>query len=214
MTPFILASSSPRRRDLLTSLGVEFSIIKPQIDEGRLAGEAPLDYVRRLSREKAAIVAAQLSDSSVILAADTIVVLAADTIGIETDGAILGKPVDADDARAILRRLRGRVHHVCTALTMLKTGDDAQQLTEHICTAVTMRNYSDDEIESYIATGDPFDKAGAYAIQHPGFRPVASIDTCYTNVVGMPLCVLKRMLAQIKWPGITAPPVCDCPSIS
>jgi septum formation protein len=197
---FILASSSPRRRELLTSLGFEFTIIKPNVDETRRAGEAPLDYVRRLSQEKAAAV--QVSSPSAILAADTIVILAADTLGIDGDGDILGKPADAGEARDMLRRLRGRVHQVYTALTLTAVDGAAplQQITELTCTDVTMRGYSDAEIEAYIATGDPFDKAGSYAIQHEGFHPVERIEGSYTNVVGLPIETLQVMLAQIGWP--------------
>lgn len=195
MTRLILASGSPRRRELLASLGVEFTVIKSDIDETQYPGEPPYDYVRRLSIEKAAAVAAKLeSASDVVLAADTVVILAADTLGVTESGAILGKPADADDARAILRRLRGRTHVVCTALTV-RAPD--QTLTELTRTTVLMRDYTDAEIDAYIATGDPFDKAGAYAIQHETFRPVARIDGSYTNVVGLPLETLRPMLVAV-----------------
>jgi septum formation protein len=205
---FILASSSPRRRELLASLGIAFTIIKPDIDETQHPGEAPLDYVARLSQQKAAHIAAQVRSDAAILAADTVVILGADTLGIAGAGEILGKPLDADDARAMLRRLRGRVHQVCTAITLHPL--DAAPRTRITRTDVTMRDYSDAEIDAYIATGDPFDKAGSYAIQHAIFRPVARIDGCYTNVVGLPLCTLKTLLAEISWPGIQAAPACDC----
>ncbi|HEX2908262.1 MAG TPA: Maf family protein [Phototrophicaceae bacterium] len=215
MTPaFILASSSPRRRELLTTLGLTFTIIKPQVDETQQRDEAPLAYVRRLSQEKAAAVAARLTEPAAVLAADTIVVLGADTLGVDERGAILGKPADADDARAMLRRLRGRVHQVYTALTLLvveevRTPAEGVVRTRYIVsvqdtrltrTDVTMRNYTDAEIETYIASGDPFDKAGSYAIQHPEFKPVAHIDGSYTNVVGLPVETLRAMLADIGWP--------------
>jgi septum formation protein len=115
----ILASSSPRRRELLASLGVEFTIVKPEVDETRHTGEDPIAYVQRLSREKAQAVAAQLSKPATVLAADTVVILAADTIGVDEQGEILGKPIDADDALDMLKRLRGRSHLVCTAVTVL-----------------------------------------------------------------------------------------------
>ncbi|MDX2139504.1 MAG: Maf family protein [Chloroflexota bacterium] len=244
-TAFVLASGSPRRRELLASLGIAFTVIKPDIDETQRAGEAPLDYVRRLSIEKAQTVATNLTplksrsevsrtplrlrrpsaerkegdggevDEVVVLAADTVVILAADTIGV-LQGDILGKPVDADDARAMLRRLRGRDHVVCTALTMvypgagrihpapttamsLKAEHVLPILTELTLTTVTMRDYSDAEIDAYIATGDPFDKAGSYAIQHEGFRPVTRIDGSYSNVVGLPLETLREMLTKIGY---------------
>jgi septum formation protein len=191
---FILASGSPRRRELLASLGIAFEIVKPDIDETQHPGEPPYDYVYRLSREKAAAVAAQVAAPAWVLAADTVVILAADTIGV-LEGEVLGKPGDADEARAMLRRLRGRDHVVCTALTLLRLGDaPAEGDTRLTRTTVTMRDYSDSEIDAYIATDDPFDKAGSYAIQHEGFRPVARIDGSHTNVVGLPLETLREML--------------------
>jgi MAF protein len=221
---FILASSSPRRREMIASLGIDFEIIRPEIDETLREGEHPLDYVRRLSTEKADVVASQLAEETdtMILAADTIV-LAADTIGIVENaapaGILLGKPVDADDVRAMLRLLRQQPHQVYTALRLLKltrnkTSGDA--LREHyddlVRTTVTMRSYTDAEIEEYIASGDPFDKAGSYAIQNTAFHPVVSIDGCYNNVVGLPLCAVRRGLAALGWPGISASADCDCPS--
>ncbi len=210
---FILASSSPRRRELVSSLSIPFSIHKPDIDEQQHPCEAPLDYVSRLSREKAAAVAARVTTPAMVLAADTVVILAADTLGVDTHGEILGKPVDAADARQMLQRLRGRTHQVCTAITLLKLDTTSQStpLTRVTCTDVTMRDYSDAEIEAYIATGDPFDKAGSYAIQHADFHPVARIEGCYTNVVGLPVCTLRNMLVEFGWPGIEpAIPAPDC----
>lgn len=220
MMKFILASSSPRRRELLGSLGIPFTVIKPDIDETQHPGEPPLIYVARLSQQKAEAVGTRhvVSDEfdpEVILAADTVVILGADTLGVDEHGDILGKPVDANDARDMLRRLRGRVHQVCTAMTLFTpvSGDHGGEvITRVTSTNVTMRDYSDAEIDAYIATGDPFDKAGSYAIQHPVFRPVANIDGCYTNVVGLPLCTLKNMLAEISWPDITPVTACDCPA--
>jgi septum formation protein len=196
---FVLASGSPRRRELLASLGVEFVVIKSDIDETQGADEPPYEYVRRLSIQKAAAVASRLSDPSLVLAADTVVILAADTIGVTEDGDVLGKPVDADDAGEMLRRLRGRDHVVCTAITLLNV-PSGQRLTELTRTTVTMRDYSDAEIDTYIATGDPFDKAGAYAIQHEGFHPVERTEGSYSNVVGLPLETLKGMLERIGNP--------------
>lgn len=194
---FVLASGSPRRRELLASLGIEFVVIKSDIDETQGADEDPYVYVRRLSGEKAQAVAARLAEPSLVLAADTVVILAADTIGVTEGGDVLGKPVDAADAHAMLRRLRGRGHVVCTALTLLKLDDQRQMLTDLTRTTVTMRAYTDAEIDAYIATGDPFDKAGAYAIQHEGFHPVERIDGSYSNVVGLPVETLKEMLVHI-----------------
>ncbi len=186
--PFILASSSPRRRELLASLGFTFTIHKPAINEDQHPGEAPHAYVQRLSAEKAEAVARQINDAAVILAADTVVICA---------GVILGKPEDAAQAREMLVTLRGRDHDVCTSITLRLP--EAPPSTEITCTRVTMRDYSDAEIEAYIATGDPFDKAGGYAIQHPEFAPVAAIDGSYSNVVGLPLETLRSMLARLGW---------------
>lgn len=212
MTDFILASSSPRRRELLRTLGIPYTILKPDIDETQHPGEAPLDYVQRLSREKAIEVAKRSSASSTILAADTVVILSADTMGIDGQGDILGKPLDANDARNMLQRLRGRTHQVCTAITLLviANGEVQNSITQVTRTDVLMRDYTDAEINAYIATGDPFDKAGSYAIQHPTFKPVARLEGCYTNVVGLPMCTLQTMLANIAWPGIEPQPVCHC----
>ncbi|MBI1259204.1 MAG: septum formation protein Maf [Chloroflexi bacterium] len=195
---FILASGSPRRRELLASLGVKFTVIKSDIDETQHTGENPYDYVRRLSIEKAEAVAERLREPSLVLAADTVVIVAADTIGVTEGGDVLGKPVDADDARAMLGRLRGRDHVVCTAITLLQPDSHAIS-TELTRTTVTMRDYSDAEIDAYIATGDPFDKAGGYAIQHEGFHPVEKIDGSYSNVIGLPVETLKSMLERIGY---------------
>lgn len=203
-TPFILASGSPRRRELLSSLGVDFTILKPDIDETQHAGENPFAYVRRLSMEKAEAAALRCQTDALVLAADTVVILAADTIGVQA-GEILGKPADAEDARAMLQRQRARSHVVCTALTLfgLQDGVVLRQDTRLTRTTVTMRAYSDDEIERYIATGDPFDKAGSYAIQHAEFQPVAQIVGSYTNVVGLPVETLKAMLKAFDWPVVS-----------
>ncbi len=192
---FVLASSSPRRRDLLTEMGITFRIIKPHIDESLRPGEPLLDYVRRLSREKAAGVILSLPDEVTVLAADTVVILAADTMGIDPAGELLGKPESADEARLMLRKLRGRTHQVYTALTLVASWTRAARFQTTLTrTDVTMRDYTDEEIEAYIATGDPFDKAGSYAIQHEGFHPVERIDGSYSNVVGLPVETLEQML--------------------
>lgn len=197
---FILGSSSPRRRELFASLGITFEVIKPQIDETQAAGEDPFDYVRRLSRQKAAAVAERIDTPATILAADTIV-LAADTIGVDAAGDILGKPADVDEAWAMLRRLRGQSHIVCTAFTLLRiTEGDPQQITQAVKTTVHMRDYTDDEIDTYIATGDPFDKAGSYAIQHSEFAPVAEINGDYNNVVGLPIDAVRAALERMNYP--------------
>jgi MAF protein len=193
----LLASGSPRRRDLISLLGLPFRVIKTDLDESRLPDEPPIKYVTRLSREKAQAARQFATSPSLILAADTAVVDGAD---------VLGKPVDVADARAMLIRLRDRTHTVCTAITLLEPSS-GRMITEVVSSPVLMRPYSDSEIEQYIASGDPFDKAGAYAIQHPDFHPVESFDHCYANVMGLPLCHVARMLHSLK-----SPPSADAPS--
>ena len=195
-TRFILASSSPRRQELLTKLGVKFEVIKPEVDETHHLGEPPHDYVKRLSQIKAQTVVNQLQEGATILAADTIVILAADTIGVEANGEILGKPQNVADAQAMLQRLRNTMHQVCTAFTLQQSGDKPRTVTEMICTAVHMRNYTDAEMEAYIATGDPFDKAGGYAIQHEGFHPVERVEGSRTNVIGLPIEAVETWLRE------------------
>lgn len=181
----VLASASPRRRELLESLGLRFTVDAPELDEARLPGEAARAWARRLSQEKAALVAARHGPPALILAADTLVI----------DGAeALGKPVDAEDARRMLGQLRGRAHEVCTAFTLQGTGAEAQRLTRLCSTRVHMRAWSAAEQAAWIASGDAFDKAGAYAIQHPVFAPVARIEGSYSNVVGLPLEMLQAAL--------------------
>ncbi len=185
----LLASNSPRRRRLLALGGWDFAVQAADVDESLRPGEPPVEYVLRLAKEKALAVA-QYAQASVVVAADTTVVDGAD---------ILGKPLDADDAARMLRRLRGGVHQVYTGLAVyLRSGE--RLLSDWCVTDVPMRLYSDAEMEAYIAGGDPLDKAGAYAIQHPEFRPVENLQGCYANVVGLPLCHLARMLIKIGLP--------------
>lgn len=186
----ILASSSPRRQELLSQLGLDFEVIKPEIDESRLPEEDLDQYAERLSREKAAAVMSSLDGSPSI-------VIAADTIVIDHQGALLGKPADAADARYMLRHLRARAHHVVTAFTLRRNTAPLQVITRHARTTVTMREYTDAEIDAYIASGDPFDKAGGYAIQNESFHPVARIEGSYSNVVGLPLDELQQALNEL-----------------
>jgi septum formation protein len=180
----ILASGSPRRRELLSLTGLSFKLAKADIDETPRLGESAANYTVRLSQEKARAVMRTVTDKALILAADTTV----------ADGdVILGKPADAGEAWVMLRRLRGRVHQVYTALTLIDTAS-GRRVTEVAVTNVPMRAYTDAEIEDYIASGDPFDKAGGYAIQNAFFHPVAALSGCYANVVGLPLCHLLRAL--------------------
>jgi len=184
MSTLILGSTSPRRHQLMKEAGFAFIAARPDIDETPHPDEPAVDYVARLSREKASAVAAQ--QSGLILTADTTVAI---------DGHILGKPEDAADARAMLSRLRGRIHHVHTGITLLDA-ETQQSTTLVVTTEVVMRDYTDDEINAYIASGDPFGKAGSYAIQNRAFHPVERVQGCYTNVVGLPICMVCRLLAE------------------
>ncbi|MDX1601368.1 MAG: Maf family protein [Anaerolineales bacterium] len=185
-----LASGSPRRRRLLSLAGWLFHVQPADVDETPRAGEAPLEYVLRMAETKARAAAESHRPNALILAADTTV----------ADGdAILGKPGDPAEAIAVLQRLRGRAHQVHTAIAVIRAG----ALHSDVCTTtVPMRAYSDEEIFQYVKSGDPFDKAGGYAIQHDGFQPVASMQGCYANVMGLPLCHLVRTLRKL---GIDAP---------
>jgi len=189
----ILASSSPRRRELLAGLGLRFEIIKPDIDESRRAAEDLVEYAERLSREKAEAVARMLDERPALI-------ISADTIVMDGD-ELLGKPADDADARRMLRLLRGREHAVVTAFTLYRAGDAPRTITGHARTAVEMRAFSEAEIDAYVATGDPLDKAGAYGIQNEDFRPVARIEGSYSNVVGLPLEELQVALHEIGYVG-------------
>ncbi|MEN8172814.1 MAG: Maf family protein [Chloroflexota bacterium] len=183
----ILASNSPRRRQLLSLFGWEFKVVPADVDESTREDEPPADYVRRLAAAKARAVGAQVGADGIIIAADTTVV----------DGAeILGKPVDAADAERMLNQLRGRSHQVLSALAVLRAAD-GRLLVDCCHTEVPMRDYDDAEMQNYIGSGDPMDKAGAYAIQHTGFHPVEKLSGCYANVVGLPLCHLTRTLGAL-----------------
>jgi septum formation protein len=178
MRTLILASNSPRRSELLRLLGLPFEVHPADIAEVQASGEPPADYVLRLARHKAA--ASAEDQPGLVIAADTTVV----------DGnELLEKPVDPADARRMLLQLRGRVHQVYTGIAILDA-DTRRSYDAVCCTQVPMRDYSDAEIEAYIATGDPLDKAGAYAIQHAGFQPVEGLRGCYASVMGLPLCHL------------------------
>lgn len=186
MVQLILASQSPRRRQLIMLVGHEVQAITQTVDEDSVEHPDPAQNAIRTALLKARAVAPPFSNG-VIVAADTTVVI---------DGDVLGKPNDARQAMDTLQRLRGRVHQVHTGLVLIDAKAE-QEVTSVCTTSVTMRHYSDDEIEEYITSGDPFDKAGAYAIQHTGFNPVARIRGCYSNVVGLPLCRLKEGLNRL-----------------
>jgi MAF protein len=183
----VLASGSPRRQQLLALGGWEFQVIAADIDESAWPGEAPAAYALRVAEAKARAVARLAAGETVVVAADTIVVDGPD---------VLGKPRHAAEAIETLQRLRGRQHLVYTALAVLAAGS-GRLLTDLCSTAVPMRSYSEQELLDYVASGDPLDKAGSYAIQHPEFRPVESLQGCYANVVGLPLCHLARLLSRL-----------------
>ena len=186
MTPrLVLASTSPRRRELLGLLGLPFEVVASRFDEAALSphGLPPADYVTELATGKAAEVAARLADpDAVVLGADTTVVL---------DGDVLNKPFDAEDAVRMLRRLSGRTHAVYTGLCVMR-GDAAQ--TAHAVTEVTFDPLSDDTIRTYVATGEPLDKAGAYGVQGKALAFIPKIEGDYYTVVGLPLAVARRLL--------------------
>ncbi len=180
--------------------GLAFEIVVSDADESALPGESPGDYVLRLAADKARASASRAGEAQIVLAADTAVV----------DGnAILGKPANPSGAKRMLRQLRGRVHQVFTGVALLRVRDGFL-LTDLCVTDVPMRNYSDAEIEAYVETGDPLDKAGAYAIQHADFQPVASMQGCYASVMGLPLCHVTRLLAQMELsPSADVPMKCQ-----
>jgi MAF protein len=198
----ILASNSPRRRQLLALGDWMFNVIVADVDESTRANESPAEYVLRLAETKARAITAHADQ--IILAADTTVVDGND---------ILGKPQDSAEAFAMLTRLRGRTHQVYTGVALLRLSDGLL-LKELSVTDVPMRDYSDEEIHAYVQTGDPLDKAGAYAIQHPRFKPVAmpshnreGMSGCYASVMGLPMCHVVRMLSKLDVPAHADVPV-------
>ncbi|HEX9405666.1 MAG TPA: Maf family protein [Thermoanaerobaculia bacterium] len=183
--PIILASSSPRRRELLASIGLEFDVAPSHIPEERREGEAPEEYVARLSREKARAIAQKYPERWII-AADTTVAL---------DDIVLEKPVDADDAKRMLATIAGKTHIVYTGVTL--TRENPHSIDTHVATSeVRMLPLTAHDIDWYVATGEPLDKAGAYAAQGAGGMFIESIHGSYTNVVGLPLALLFQMLRK------------------
>ena len=186
----ILASASPRRRELLATLNLPFRVMPAHIDERHHAAEPPESYVVRLARQKAEQLAEQFP-SAWVLGADTVVIL---------DQHILGKPADAATARAMLSSLSGREHTVMTGVAVVQRGRRLVQC-DVVRTRVRFRTLQAAAIEAYIATGEPFDKAGAYAVQGVGGQFVAALEGCYNNVVGLPL---QRTLALLQAAGYGA----------
>jgi septum formation protein len=187
----VLASASPRRQELLGSAGIPFTVQAADINETPLAGESPRDCAERLAREKAlAVFDSRRQDW--VLGADTIVVV---------DGVILGKPRDADDAARMLRLLAGRTHEVITGVCVVGAVVSRQLpvaiKTASETTVVTFSEMSDDEINNYVTTGEPLDKAGAYAIQGIASRWIPRVEGDYSNVVGLPVALVYRMLREL-----------------
>ena len=184
MNPLYLASGSPRRRELLTQIGVPFTVVSAPIDESPLPDESALAYVERLARAKAVAGLASVEGTAVVLGADTAVVL---------DGRILGKPESREDALAMLADLSGREHQVLTAVA-LTDGQRVQSLC--VTSQVRFRAISDDEAQRYWASGEPADKAGGYAIQGLGAVFVTGLSGSYSAVVGLPLSETADLLGQ------------------
>jgi len=181
----VLASQSPRRRELLTVAGFRFSVRAKPVEEVHRSGESPVDYVQRLAHDKAE--AAWESPGEIVLGADTIVVI---------DNHVLEKPADADGARAMLRLLSGREHTVITGICLRHRFGS---IVDHSATQVRFAPLAESEIAEYVASGEPFDKAGAYAIQGLASKFVESVNGCYFNVMGLPLSLVYR-----HWKTLTA----------
>ncbi len=189
----ILASASPRRQELLREAGIPFEVHAANINEDQIAGETPLEYAGRLSREKAEAVA-RIYPQRYVLGADTIVVVSDEVSG---NPKILGKPKDAAEAAGMLRMLSGRGHEVSTAVSLVvpETRTETQSLmTRTSTTRVWFRHLSEEEIQQYVASGEPMDKAGAYAIQGGASLWAYRIEGEYSSVVGLPLSVVTEML--------------------
>lgn len=188
----ILASSSPRRQEFLVDLGLSFTVMAADIDETPQPGEDPIALAHRLAQSKAQAIAGRIRNGAVIVAADTVVAKGKE---------LLGKPEDEADATRMLNVLRGCSHEVHSAVSVLNTATGRSE-TRVNTTVVWMRDYSPHEIAEYVATGDPMDKAGAYAIQHPTFRPAHQLRGCLSGVVGLPLGDLRDLLVAA---GVAVP---------
>jgi septum formation protein len=197
----ILASASPRRRELLAGLGVSFAVVPSAIDEDLGPAPSLAQAVADLAGRKARAVAGGLG-TGLVLGADTTVVL---------DGEVLGKPADPGDAVRMLRRLSGRTHRVITGVALVDAASGRAEQSA-VTSAVRMRDLSDDKIAAYVATGEPLDKAGGYAVQGKGGALVATVEGCYANVVGLPLCETAALLGRFGVALRTEQPVCRLPS--
>jgi len=185
VTELVLASASLRRRELLAQLGLVFDVVAADVDESPRDGEPPVTYVRRLSIEKLRAVTARIGGDGVVVAADTTV---------DLGGRILGKPADAAEARAMLMSLSGTTHDVHTGVSVASAG---RIVSDVATTAVTFVNLTPDVLGWYIATGEPFDKAGAYAIQGAGAVLVERVSGSVSNVIGLPLALLANLMEEL-----------------
>ena len=185
----ILASTSPRRAEILHDAGFSFVVVASAVDETPLPGESPTALVQRLADAKAELAAARAVGPAIILAADTVVTL---------EGHIFGKPRSSDDARHMLEALSGRTHAVLTGVTLIRL-PDAERRSFVESTLVHFAQLSSEEVTRYLATGEPHDKAGAYAIQGHAGRYIPRIEGDYFNVVGLPLARVTQALAELGW---------------
>ena len=191
----LLASHSPRRRELLSFIGIPFDVASTDVDEGLNPDESPKDYVLRLAEVKArAFSGRQPSPSALSRGERGLIIIGSDTAVVDA-GETLGKPRDKSEAESMLRQLRGRTHQVYTAIALYDETSDTV-FSELCISDVPMRDYSDVEMDAYIETGDPMDKAGGYAIQNGAFAPVEHFDGCFASVMGFPLCHLARSLKK------------------
>jgi len=187
----ILASASPRRRQLLDNAGIKYIARPADIDETVRPGETPDHFARRMAQEKASMIAHLSPSGSLILGADTVV---------EVAGEILGKPNDVADAQRMLRLLSGRDHQVLTGICVIRAPNSVEAL-QHETTRVTFSVLADGEIQRYVASGEPFDKAGGYAIQGLASKFAVRVEGCFFNVVGLPVPLVYRTLKKISGSG-------------
>ncbi|HXR34186.1 MAG TPA: Maf family protein [Verrucomicrobiae bacterium] len=185
----ILASASPRRAEILRDAGISFAVVSSAVDETPYPGETPQTLAQRLADVKADLVAARAVGTAIVIAADTVVAL---------DGQLLGKPRSTDDARRMLEQLSGRTHSVHTGVSLVRL-PDAERLHFVETTLVTFSKLTADDISQYLATEEPYDKAGSYAIQGRAGRYIPRIEGCYYNVVGLPLAHLLVTLRELGW---------------
>jgi len=193
LLPVILASGSPRRRELLEQAGLSFEVQVREVDESRRKGESPLALATRLARAKAEAVARTQTEHSLVLGADTIVVVG---------NQVLGKPRDAEDAIATLELLSGKEHEVITAFAMTQAPECERWAVRSVFTRVQFLELSRERIERYISSGEPFDNAGSYAIQGLGGALIERIDGSYSNVVGLPIVEVLECLARMGGPQL------------